>query len=106
MSRQGELDKIRARMVLASSTMPPAASMRAKRTNGLTMISMGELEADVGICCSVSAGMLIHWLPLNAAVPRLPESPTTGSSRTLPRECLFVMDTFHPRRDDGIGILE
>jgi len=50
--------------------------------------------------------MLIHWLPLNAAVPRLLESPTTGSSYTFPRECLFAMDTFHPRRDDGIGILE
>src|SRR3954447_9748441 len=59
---------MRARMVLASNTMPPAASTCAKRTKGLKMTWMGELGGGTEISCSVGAGVLIHQLHLVALI--------------------------------------
>src|SRR5215831_14428595 len=66
MCRQGELDQASARMVAASSTIPPAASMRAKRTNGLVMTSMGLCGAVESGFLSVRESLIIdpsHLLP-------------------------------------------
>jgi hypothetical protein len=56
------LDQIRAAMVLARSTIPPAASVRAKRVKGLMMMSIGELGAGFETSFSSWEGMLIGWL--------------------------------------------
>jgi hypothetical protein len=50
---------MRAAIVLASSTIPPAASVRAKRVKGLMMMSIGELGAGFETPFSAWEDMLI-----------------------------------------------
>jgi hypothetical protein len=56
---QRELAQTRAAMVLARSRMPPAASIFAKRTNGLVMASMGWGRLGAG-AISLDIAHLIH----------------------------------------------
>jgi hypothetical protein len=55
---------MRAAIVLARSTIPPAASVRAKRVKGLMMMSIGELSARFETPFSAGEGTLIWLAPV------------------------------------------